>query len=198
MVRLGLEGKNYMLNNIGLPGILLLILLPIMIAMVMGVYSLAKVPNYDDKFNYGGFWLRFIAALIDSILLTLIALFPVFALEYWIGNGMAGTSSSGEIEVSAQSFGSLLGLVGGWLYYTLLESSKFQATLGKRMLGLRVVDLNGERIGFVKANLRYFGKFLSLFTLLIGHYMMGWTKKKQALYDKIAGCLVVRNSSTEI
>tara|TARA_B110000008_G_scaffold207664_1_gene206450 strand:- start:654 stop:1376 length:723 start_codon:yes stop_codon:yes gene_type:complete len=182
-----------MLNNIGLPGLILLS--PMLIAMVMGIYSLAKVPNYDDKFNYAGFWLRFIAALIDGILMTLITLIPAFALGYLVGSSMAGTSSSYEIEATTQALGNLLGFVVGWLYYTLLESSKYQATLGKKMLGLRVVDLDGRRIGFGKANGRYFGKLLSLFTLLIGHFMMGWTKKKQALYDKMAGCLVVRNSS---
>ena len=44
---------------------------------------------------------------------------------------MAGTSSSYEIEATAQALGNLLGLVFGWLYYTLFESSKYQATLGK-------------------------------------------------------------------
>jgi uncharacterized RDD family membrane protein YckC len=182
-----------MLNNIGLPGLILLS--PMLIAMVMGVYSLAKVPSYDDKFNYAGFWLRFVAALIDGILMTLITLIPAITLGYWVGINMAGTSSAYEIEATAQALGNLLGFVVGWLYYTLLESSKYQATFGKKLLGLRVVDLDGNRIGFGKANGRYFGKLLSVFTLLIGHFMMGWTKRKQSLYDKLAGCLVVRNTS---
>jgi len=182
-----------MLNNIGLPGLILLS--PMLIAMVMGVYSLAKVPNSDDKFNYAGFWLRLAAAIIDGILITLITLIPALALGYWAGVNMAGTSSAYEIEATAQALGNLLGFVVGWLYYTLLESSKYQATFGKKLLGLRVVDLNGKRIGFGKANGRYFGKLLSVFTLLIGHFMMGWTKRKQSLYDKLAGCLVVRNTS---
>ena len=127
-----------MFNNIGLPGLILLS--PMIIAIVMGVYSLAKVPNSDDKFNYAGFWLRFAAAVIDGILMTLITLVPAIALGYLVGIGMAGTSSVYEIDATAKALGNLLGFVVGWLYYTLLESSKYQATFGKKMLGLRVVD----------------------------------------------------------
>lgn len=185
-----------MLNNIGLPGLILLS--PMLIAMVMGVYSLAKVPNFDDNYNYAGFWLRLAAAIIDGIVMTLITLIPALALGYLVGVNMAGTSSAYVIEATAEVLGNLLGFVVGWLYYTLLESSKYQATFGKKLLGLRVVDLDGNRIGFGKANGRYFGKLLSLFTLLIGHFMMGWTKRKQSLYDKMAGCLVVRNSSPSL
>ena len=113
---------------------------PMIIAIVMGVYSLAKVPNSDDKFSYAGFWLRFAAAVIDGILMTLITLVPAIALGYLVGIGMAGTSSVYEIDATAKALGNLLGFVVGWLYYTLLESSKYQATFGKKMLGLRVVD----------------------------------------------------------
>ena len=73
---------------------------------------------------------------------------------------MASTSSLYEIEMTAQSLGNLLGFVVGWLYYILLESSKYQTTFGKKMLWLVVVDLNGNRIGFGRANGRYFGKLL--------------------------------------
>ena len=185
-----------MLNNIGLPS--LIILSPMLIAIVMGIYSLAKVPNSDDNYNYAGFWLRLVAAVIDAIIMTLITLIPAFLVGYMIGVNMAGTAPSYEIEATAEAVGNLMGFVVGWLYYTLMESSKYQATLGKKLLGLRVVDLDGNRIGFGKANGRYFGKLLSLFTLLIGHLMMGWTKRKQSLYDKMAGCLVVRNSSPSL
>ena len=182
-----------MLNNIGLPGMILFT--PMLIAAIMGIYSLVKIPNYDASYNYAGFWLRLVAAVIDGIIMTLITLIPAFIVGYMIGESMAGTAPVYEIEATAGAVGNLIGFVVGWLYYTLMESSKHQATFGKKILGIRVVDLNGGRIGFGKANGRYFGKLLSVLTLFIGHFMMGWTKKKQALYDKMAGCLVVRNSS---
>ena len=86
-------------------------------------------------------------------------------------------------------------MVAIWLYFTLMESSKYQGTLGKVILGIRVVDLDGKRINFAKANIRFFGKILSGIILNYGYYMAGWTKRKQGLHDKFANCLVVFASS---
>jgi uncharacterized RDD family membrane protein YckC len=79
-----------------------------------------------------------------------------------------------------------------WLYYALLESSAWQGTLGKKALGLEVTDLQGRRIGFGRASGRFFAKFISVLTLFIGFIMAGFTERKQALHDMIAGCLVIR------
>lgn len=80
-----------------------------------------------------------------------------------------------------------------WLYFALQESSKWQATLGKRVLGLKVVNLNGERITFIRASVRYFSKIISRAVLMIGFLMILFTKKKQALHDKIAKTLIIKN-----
>jgi uncharacterized RDD family membrane protein YckC len=79
-----------------------------------------------------------------------------------------------------------------WLYFALMESSGSQGTLGKRLLGIRVTDLQGGRIGFGKATGRYFGKILSGMVFMVGFLMAGFTEKKQALHDMLAGTLVVR------
>jgi uncharacterized RDD family membrane protein YckC len=55
-----------------------------------------------------------------------------------------------------------------------------------------VTDLNGNRISFGRATGRYFGKFISSLTLMIGYMMAGWTRRKQALHDIMAECLVLR------
>jgi uncharacterized RDD family membrane protein YckC len=78
------------------------------------------------------------------------------------------------------------------LYYSVMESSPWQATLGKRALGLQVTDLQGRRISFGRATGRYFAKIVSGLTLSIGYLMAGFTRRKQALHDIIAECLVVR------
>ena len=78
------------------------------------------------------------------------------------------------------------------LYFTLCESSTWQATLGKRMLSLRVTDLHGRRIGFGQANGRYWSKIISGLLLFMGFLMVGFDRKKQGLHDKLAGTLVVR------
>ncbi|PYV64750.1 MAG: RDD family protein, partial [Acidobacteria bacterium] len=58
--------------------------------------------------------------------------------------------------------------------------------------GLKVTDLAGRRISFARASGRYFAKYLSSMTLLIGYIMAGFTERKQALHDMIAGTLVIR------
>jgi uncharacterized RDD family membrane protein YckC len=73
-----------------------------------------------------------------------------------------------------------------------MESSSRQATVGKMTLGLKVTDLAGRRISFARASGRYFAKYVSSMTLLIGYIMAGFTERKQALHDIIAGTLVIR------
>jgi uncharacterized RDD family membrane protein YckC len=82
-------------------------------------------------------------------------------------------------------------MIVGWLYYALMESSVNQATLGKMALGIKVTDLDGNRISFGRATGRYFGKIVSGMILYIGFIMAGFTEKKQALHDIMASCLVV-------
>src|ERR1041385_5605179 len=72
-------------------------------------------------------------------------------------------------------------------YYVGFESSHWQATIGKRALGIIVTDMQGNRVSTLRALGRYLGKLLSALTLLIGFVMAGFTEKKQALHDMIAG-----------
>jgi len=126
---------------------------------------------------YAGFWRRFVAALIDGIILAIavVSVGLIFSFE-----------EEGEIR------GSILGLLVSWLYYALQESSPSRATLGKKALGITVTDLNGNRISFGRATGRHFGKVLSAIILYVGFLMAGFTEKKQALHDMMAGCLVIK------
>ena len=79
------------------------------------------------------------------------------------------------------------------VFYTVwLESSAWQATLGKKILGLRVVDMEGQRITFWKSASRNFNKSISFLILGIGYLMPLWTAKRQALHDRMARCLVIK------
>ncbi len=84
----------------------------------------------------------------------------------------------------------LAGLVIGWLYFAVQESSESQATIGKKAMGIVVTDLDGRRLTFMNATGRYFGKIPSAI-FLIGYIMALFTEKKQALHDILAGTLVV-------
>ena len=75
-----------------------------------------------------------------------------------------------------------------------MESGPKQATFGKRVLGLRVTNMAGERISFGHASGRFFSKIITgLVPFAIGFIMAGFTERKQALHDMIAGTLVVKN-----
>ena len=74
----------------------------------------------------------------------------------------------------------------------MLESSPAGATVGKIVLGLRVTDTRGDPISFARASFRYWLKVLSTLTLMTGWFMAGFTPRRQALHDLLAGTLVLR------
>src|SRR5208283_3281564 len=80
-----------------------------------------------------------------------------------------------------------------WLYEALMLSSSYQATLGKMIFGMKVTDLNGNRLSFAHATGRHFAKWLSGMILGIGYIMVAFTERKQGLHDLIAGTVVPRN-----
>jgi len=81
-------------------------------------------------------------------------------------------------------------IFGSWLYEAFMLSSPYQATLGKMIFGMKVTDLNGNRISFARATGRHFAKWLSTLILWIGFIMVGFTDRKQGLHDMLAGTLV--------
>ena len=141
---------------------------------------------------YAGFWKRFAALILDYFVVVILAMLvgAVVGLLYGIG-------SSGSEEKTAETLGGFAGIGAWWLYYAFMESSRKQATLGKMALGIKVVDLKGGRISFARATGRHFGKILSWLIMMIGFMMAGFTSRKQALHDMMAGCLVVNRSAPE-
>ncbi|HEV3253574.1 MAG TPA: RDD family protein [Candidatus Acidoferrales bacterium] len=144
---------------------------------------------------YAGFWLRFVAIIIDGIVLGVVLGIPFAVVMTAMGVSFIGVSRPEEMAgpfIGVFALFEIIIFAGQWLYYALMESSSWQATLGKKALGLYVTDMNGQRITFGRATGRYFGKLISGMILLIGYMMAGFTEKKQALHDIMAGCLVLR------
>lgn len=147
---------------------------------------------------YAGFWLRFVALIIDLIVVGSAGW--IVTIPFRASMGMHGmffdyraTSPEELIPIMGAMFKIVfIRAILQWLYYALMESSTWQATLGKKALGLEVTDLQGHRIGFGRASGRYFGKILSFLILGIGFIMAGFTERKQALHDILAGTLVIR------
>ena len=141
--------------------------------------------------RYGGFWIRFVAAIIDGIIVQAVVLPLSFLLSGVTGmaGAMSGVQNTG-LQIMGGAFGFVIGVAGSWLYEALMESSVRQATLGKMIFQMKVTDLSGNRITFARATGRYFAKWLSGLTLFIGYIIAGFTERKQALHDMVAGTLV--------
>jgi uncharacterized RDD family membrane protein YckC len=137
--------------------------------------------------------MRLVAAVIDGLLLGVVV-WPVgaiFGLVVSIAGNRVSMPDVGIHLVSGITVWALF-IGAGWIYEASMESSSKQATVGKMALGLKVTDEGGQKISFARASARYFGKILSRITLFIGYIMAGFTARKQALHDMIAGTLVVR------
>ena len=81
-----------------------------------------------------------------------------------------------------------------FIYWILLEASVWQASLGKRIMGLQVVTQDGGRPNIFQCTVRNLLKVLSAIIMFIGFMMAGWTDKKQALHDKIPSLLIIKKS----
>jgi uncharacterized RDD family membrane protein YckC len=158
--------------------------------------------------TYAGFWLRFVAYVIDGLIVGA-AVIVVAAIAI----GFLGTEGIREaLDETGRGmnqpnpvfpwglFAAILVLatvsvLAQWLYFAGMESSKSQGTLGKMALGLVVTDMNGQPISFARASGRFFSKLITgLVPFAIGYIMAGFTEKKQALHDMIASCLVLRKA----
>jgi uncharacterized RDD family membrane protein YckC len=153
--------------------------------------------------NYAGFWIRFLAYVIDNIVINIIMWILIFPILGVLGIQFAAVEELQELEtidpeialalmLSVLPAIITLSLLVSWMYYALLQSSARQATIGKMALNMVVVDINGGRLTFARASLRFFSKIISSAIFMIGYIMAAFTEKNQALHDIIANTYVVR------
>ena len=159
---------------------------------------------YAANVVYAGFWLRFAAFLIDSLIVgaaTIALIVPFFFLiggAAWLETlprHRFAPFESGQLAPFLTTIFTLaaISLLLKWLYFAYLESGEQQGTWGKMLLGIYVTDLSGQRLTFGRASGRFFAKMVSgLVPLWIGYIMAGFTERRQALHDMIASCLVLR------
>ena len=142
--------------------------------------------NIANSERYAGFWIRAGAYAVDT-LVVMVLLLPFFLI--WGFQGVSEFRTPGQVFFQEALIPTLL----YWVYFALMESSKLQATLGKRAFGLKVVGIGGERIGFGRATGRYFAKIVSGLLLMAGYLMVAFTEKKQGLHDMMASTFVLRS-----
>lgn len=140
------------------------------------------------QMTYAGFWKRFAALMIDAILISIPSGFIAGAF-----GGAFGARMTDDISalVGSQLMAMAMSIVISWLYFSAMESSSLQGTVGKLAIGIKVTDLKGNRITFGRATGRFVGRILSSMIFGIGFLMVAVTKRKQGLHDLMADCLVV-------
>jgi uncharacterized RDD family membrane protein YckC len=160
----------------------------------------------DTVVTYASFGARFVAMIIDYIIIGVlqgVVITPILAV---MGLGIASQAQGNDLEnlSDAEAIGLVGTMMAGigttlivvWsislLYFAILESSKSQASVGKMALGIKVTDVNGDRLNFGKALLRSVGKVISGMIMYIGYIMAAFTEKKQGLHDMIANTIVVK------
>ena len=154
---------------------------------------------------YAGLGRRLIAFIVDLILILLFDLVAatVLGLIRGIQNSYFYFVQHVPVEqlTTEGTMGALLGsmiasfgvlfIVIPWLYYAGFESSRSQATPGKLLMHIVVTDMNGNKPTFARVTLRHFAKIISTLIIFIGFLMIGLTRKRQGLHDRISGCLVL-------
>lgn len=175
--------------------------------------TLEKQSYYEERVEYGGFWLRFVAYLIDSIIigipvgiLSVIIFFVIFGVTGAFEPIFADSLNLEYVMTDEDLFvllGSYLGaiaviilvsLIAAVAYFAGMHASKWQATVGKKLLGLKVTDLHGNRITFWRALGRYLAMSFLSGILLIGYIIAAFTEKKQSLHDLIASTIVIKKA----
>jgi len=163
------------------------------------------------ELKYAGFWIRAAAFLADTVLLELVFEFfltPVLLkfLLKWITGSVALLQSPSAVD-PGQIQGAMAGLSSpllAWIlisglarmtlfgaYFTILEGGPGQ-TLGKKVLGLRVVTAKGGRIGYLRALARSFGKLISGMILGLGFILAAFDREKRTVHDRMCGTRVVK------
>ena len=140
-----------------------------------------------NEYVYAGFWVRLVAMLIDSLILGVLdglLMVSLLGTDYLVMEGRVAHPYA--LFVTATIY------LINFSYVAWFPSSSWQATPGKRIMGIQVINTDGTRISFLKALGRCtIGYLLSNITLFIGYLMIAFTAKKTALYDKVFDTYVV-------
>ncbi len=132
-----------------------------------------------------GFWIRVCALVLDTLVMFVIGAMVYAALLLVIGLPRPGTGRG--ISLAFQIMPSL----AAYAYVVIMQTGAWQATVGKRAVGIYVRRSDGHTLTIGQAFGREFAKILSAVLLYIGFFMVGWNREKKGLHDIVAGSRVV-------
>ena len=137
--------------------------------------------------KYGGFWVRFIASMIDSALLLAIItplLLVIYGPEYFAANGII----QGPADFVITWVLPLIAVIIFWHYKS--------ATPGKMVFNLIIVDAKTlQKPTTGQFILRYLGYYVSTLFFCLGFLWIAFDRRKQGWHDKIAGTVVIKKNA---
>ena len=150
-------------------------------------------PTLAGSVEYGGFWLRVVAKIVDFLILAV----PNYILQFSLGLGMTGFGNvSNPAEPDPAKIALLLGVMAFSLslnvFYQTFMVSKYAATLGKMAVGLKVVNEDGSKVSTGRAFGRFFAELLSAMTCYIGYIIAAFDSEKRALHDHVCSTRVIK------
>jgi uncharacterized RDD family membrane protein YckC len=151
--------------------------------------------------RYAGFWIRFVAIVIDYIILGVVGLIITFPLRLLLGLSAIPVAQSQDPSAALAMLPALLGMMGISVFVNLVLGVSYEAwfvsqkggTIGKLALGLQIIRLDGSRLSAGQAAGRYFARILSIMIFYIGCIMAGFDSEKRALHDRICNTLVIHS-----
>jgi uncharacterized RDD family membrane protein YckC len=141
----------------------------------------------DDSAEYAGFWIRTVASVIDTVLVTVLTVPLLLAIYGWdyFDPGRSGVFA-GTADFLLSWVLPSVAVIVFWIYRS--------ATPGKMMLSLRIVDArSGAAPGPGQSIGRYFGYFVSIIPMFMGLIWVAFDPRKQGWHDKLAGTVVLRS-----
>jgi len=151
-------------------------------------------------FRYAGFWIRFVAALIDGVILGVVSTALQFLLIGSAFRPFMSVQQPVPPDEALAVFGAMMGTLALGMLVNVLITSVYEgffvarvgATPGKMVLGLKVVRPNGAPVTLGRSFGRYFAKWLSSLTFGIGYIIAGVDAQKRAMHDMIVDTRVVK------
>ena len=132
-------------------------------------------PQAAAEPHYAGFWIRVLAVILDSLIVGI----PVAILFLAIGDSEIGSSQALRFLISA--------------LYTIILWVQWGRTIGGRIVGLRLVRVDGQPVTYGTAVTRYLMLIVSAIALLLGIIWVAFDRRKQGWMDKAAGTYVIRD-----
>ena len=150
------------------------------VSVLEGVKHMQDDVNNNDVI-YAGFWKRLVSYILDFLVLCL----PIAAIQHLAFGDFDGN------QKTFFDYRQTVNIFGWCIYYVLLETSKWQGTVGKKVMKLKVTNLEGGMVSVTQALTRYWMIIPACLLLFAGIIMIAFTDKKQGLHDKVAKALVI-------